>query len=438
MTLGHKMFLSTLALLVSLLVIIASSLLGIGGLSRDLDSALVEYGKLGAAYGVGVEVDTVRALLNAGAVDDPSVLPRLASAQSKLRNLADEFEDTQAEWPEGDPRHPLSILRIVATLVHQARSDPGLAEDRLEVSAGAAKQLGSVLDHVKQVIEGAQARIERTAREANAHRDRITTLVVALSAVLGLGAVVISVGQYRGVMSPMRWLREGVREIAAGQFTKRLETRGDREFVELAQDFNRMASELDGLYRDLEEKVRVKSRELVRSERLASVGFLAAGVAHEINNPLGIITGYSELTLRRLEKAGGLMDQTAGADEPLRATGRRLIDETSKNLTLICEEAFRCKKITQKLLTLARGQVEARAPVAMEKVASHVAEIVRGLPRFRGKEVEARRTGGAIDDLRQRDGDEAGAAEPGHQRPGRRAGAYRTRDRHRAAGGRLG
>ena len=60
-----------------------------------------------------------------------------------------------------------------------------------------------------------------------------------------------------------------------------------------------MAAELESFYKKLEEKVVAKSKELVRSERLASVGFLAAGVAHEINNPLSIISGYAELSIKR-------------------------------------------------------------------------------------------------------------------------------------------
>jgi len=76
-----------------------------------------------------------------------------------------------------------------------------------------------------------------------------------------------------------------VRRIAAGEFTDRLQPLGDREFIALAADFNAMAQRLDELYRDLEAQVRAKSGQLVRSERLASVGYLAAGVAHEINNP---------------------------------------------------------------------------------------------------------------------------------------------------------
>ncbi len=109
-----------------------------------------------------------------------------------------------------------------------------------------------------------------------------------------------------------------------------------------------MASELDELYRDLEQKVAQKSRELVRSERLASVGYLAAGVAHEINNPIGIIAGYAELAMQKLDR------------EASPAT----VAEARQSLGLICEEAFRCKEIVQKLLSLARPGEESRAGVA--------------------------------------------------------------------------
>src|SRR4029077_3174337 len=129
---------------------------------------------------------------------------------------------------------------------------------------------------------------------------------------------------------PLRTLGQAVRAVAAGRFGSPIDEAGDREFALLARDFNRMATDLEELYRHLEQKVQIKSRELVRSERLASVGFLAAGVAHEIHNPLGIITGYGERALRQLEQ------------QPESPEVRNAI----KAITVMCEEAFRCKQIT--------------------------------------------------------------------------------------------
>ena len=140
----------------------------------------------------------------------------------------------------------------------------------------------------------------------------------------------------------MRELGSSVRQFAAGSLANRIDLRAPAEFIALAEDFNRMARELDSLYRDLEQKVALKSRELVRSERLASVGYLAAGVAHEINNPLSIIAGYAERSLAEMDDAA--------SDTALR-----------KVLQIICSEAFRCKEITGKLLSMARGGEEEKA-----------------------------------------------------------------------------
>ena len=86
----------------------------------------------------------------------------------------------------------------------------------------------------------------------------------------------------------------GSLRVAQGDFNYRLKFTRQDEMKELADAFNSMTSRFQEIRGDLDRQVCERIKQLIRSERLAGIGFLAAGVAHEINNPLSAIAMAAE------------------------------------------------------------------------------------------------------------------------------------------------
>ncbi|MBY0522066.1 MAG: HAMP domain-containing histidine kinase [Gemmataceae bacterium] len=196
---------------------------------------------------------------------------------------------------------------------------------------------------------------------------------------------------YRWTFYPLRDLQLGVGRVAQGDFEHSIEIHSGDEMEELAAAFNDMTSRLRDMYRDLARQVNERSRQLVRSERLAGVGFLAAGVAHEINNPLASILFCSEALEARLAdllgaKPAPVTRPTLRMElrDPERETDREVVD---KYLKMIQEQALRCKGITQRLLEFSRGGEKRREPANLADVVQSVLDMVQHLPVLKGKNI---------------------------------------------------
>ena len=146
---------------------------------------------------------------------------------------------------------------------------------------------------------------------------------------------------YTWVFRPLRVLVKGSRRVAAGEFGYRIALHTHDEMSELADALNDMTARFQAIRDDLDRQVQERTKQVVRSEQLASVGFLAAGVAHEINNPLASIAMCAESLESRLAE---LPAAAAEAD-------RQVI---RSYLQMIQNEAFRCKGITERLLDFSR------------------------------------------------------------------------------------
>jgi two-component system, NtrC family, sensor kinase len=207
-------------------------------------------------------------------------------------------------------------------------------------------------------------------------------IVLTTSGVGGLLMISLLRFFYGWIFHPIRDLEQGVERVARGDFEHRIELHSGDEMEELAAAFNEMTDRLDEMYRDLAHQVNERSRQLVRSERLASVGFLAAGVAHEINNPLASIAFCSEALESRLTD--------------ILAKAPKENDVINKYLRMIQQEAFRCKAITQRLLEFSRGGERRREATDLAELIQSVLEMVQHLQNGKGKEILFEPAGGLI------------------------------------------
>lgn len=176
---------------------------------------------------------------------------------------------------------------------------------------------------------------ERAALAATVQQSRRVLFIgIGIVALLGIGGGHLLA---RAAVRPLRQLETELAPIAAGRFAHFPEVSRDREIVSLTAALNRMLDELEA-----------RRRQVLQSEKLASLGTLASGVAHELNNPLGNISSSCQILLEELDEADI-------------ATLRRW-------LTDIDGETQRAQRIVRILLDYARRRAFAPVPVALAEV----------------------------------------------------------------------
>jgi signal transduction histidine kinase len=158
-------------------------------------------------------------------------------------------------------------------------------------------------------------------------------LITVLILIGGIVAIVL-LGTRKWVSQPISHLIVGINHIAKGNLDTRINLRRKDEISQLAEAFNQMAVGLKKAQQELIQQAETRvelERSLRQSEKLATIGQLASGLAHEIGTPLNIISGRVELTKRRFEDS-----------------------EAQKHLDIVMQQTERITKIIQQLLGFVR------------------------------------------------------------------------------------
>jgi len=214
-------------------------------------------------------------------------------------------------------------------------------------------------------------------KEMDAAISEATTTMVAFAAGMILLAALFSRWYFIStVLTPVKTLMNGAREVSGGNLDHRIDIRTRDELGKLADAFNTMTSSLRfereqnrAWAGTLEEKIAEKTGELneihgriLHVEKMASLGKLAATVAHELNNPLEAILTYARLIGRRLRRG----------DSPPADTKATLED-----VDLIARESTRCGTIVRNLLLFSKKEVNEFGLMNLKRIVVRAGEIVR-------------------------------------------------------------
>jgi signal transduction histidine kinase len=184
-----------------------------------------------------------------------------------------------------------------------------------------------------------------------------STVAIQVTLAVALLAMILMTLLVRIITDPVQELVDVTNRVSRGDLTQRVAVRQNDEIGQLGHTFNQMIEslqqsrqEIEDYNRNLEamiiertEELEQTQAQLVQSEKMSAIGQLAAGVAHELNNPLGGILGFAQFTLEKLNKT------------PAGKTGEKEIAAYKRYLTDIETQARRCKTIVQNLLRFSRS-----------------------------------------------------------------------------------
>lgn len=221
------------------------------------------------------------------------------------------------------------------------------------------ESLGSIANAPGHIVTEIIGEVRLALSIAGSNSEAMANVRMAMIIILLVITVTIllTFGLVNKIVRPIEELAMASEKIAKGDLTIDIDIDRPDEIGLLASSFDTMVKslvesrrEIEGYNRTLEEKIIDRTRELedaqkmlIQTEKMAAVGQLSAGVAHELNNPLGGILGYAQYTLEKMNK------------KPFADNTERDFEAYKKHLKDIETQARRCKTIVRNLLKFSRS-----------------------------------------------------------------------------------
>lgn len=292
-------------------------------------------------------------------VGSPNVAP-----PKKAGNEEPDETAPAATPPTPLPPDPTRIPRLNRMVIEQQAIAEHLDEGGRRLLVLAVP----VRDENRRIVGALELRRDKRDFERGVDRS-VRGVVIAVSALGTLLAVLIVIGARGLISSPLRRLLEAIDDVKGGDLGRVILRERDDEVGELSDRFNEMTTSLrearEQILQGVDTRLQLETA-LRQSEKLATIGQLAAEIAHEVGTPLNVINGRA----RTMEKKAG---------EPA---------EVAKNAAIIAEQTARITKIIQQLLDFARRPQKERSLVDVGKVARGCLDFLDHQLHQRGVEVD--------------------------------------------------
>lgn len=290
-----------------------------------------------------------------GQLKSSGCLTELSTEKQRELDLLFQRIDSEFKLFEEEARNLTQPDKHEASIAWMLRSTSELID--------LSSQMPDPVDHLIRLLGESRADYE-------SHRR----LVLSLGVVSLLMFSFVSTMGYHWFFKPLRELHQDFQTVANGDYSHRSSVSTNDELASLAQAFNSVTSRFQNEVASREQEISIQARKLIQSERVVNVGFLAAGVAHDLNNPLGIMAACGEAIERQF--CVPMAEWTSGDYDMCREYSQ-----------MISSNVQRCQRMTHRLLDFAHGTNAERNYYDLTAIIRDVVQTAEHMGKYRDRKI---------------------------------------------------